>query len=609
MKRWVGSVAAAALLMGTLAGCGSTTATSKASSPVNAPPLSSIMIIYPGAPMNPFNVDGLPKVGLDTMPLAFFKQTPDPGNPSAYWPALASHWTINAAGSVLTVWLRNAQWSNGTPITAQDVKTSWAIQFALGVAQGFYLGQVNVVGPREVQFKEVPGSHYNMFMDSILTQVIVPSAEYSHLLPKDVWTLIAQAQYAGTNSALKKKAASASTQLTKLGTTVTAYAPPKDVSSGPFVLQGVNPGEAVFVKNPRFYGASGIHVQQVVLRNNTGGPSDWNYMISGINQATGGIPLNILNKAKKTPGNVFYRVHVYGLAGIAFNEHVYPYNLVAVRRALAYLIDRKSIQHVANPVSGVPADFVDGMIDSETKSALPSNVLASLKSYAYSPSKATSILLAAGFKKSGGQWIMPNGKPWTATLYAPSGYPAWVSSVQVISQEMKSFGIPAKFDAVQLAEYFSEQTAGKFAISMAFGQKGPEPYYTWSPYYGAADGYKAVGNTLVREPASSPTSGNWIDFPTTVNVAGFGRVSPGVLTYQLSQSLSPAVIRRNTTELAALTNQYVPFIPLWDNVQTGFINDKTYTDFPLKNAGVMLGAYNYFPPVGVWMILGYIRPR
>ncbi len=580
-------------------------------SPISTvPPFTSITMIQPGAPINPFNANGLPKIGMDLLPLAFFKQTTNPDNPAAYWPALAQRWKLNHAGSVLTVWLRQAKWSNGTSITAQDVKTSWAIRFVMGLAQGYYLSQVKVLGPREIQFVEVPGTHYNMFLDSMLSQIIVPAAEYGHLLPKHIWTVIKESEYTGHNPAAQKTAAKAQTELTQLDKTVTTFAPATDIASGPFVLTGVNPGEVVFKKNPHFYGQATIHVSEVVLRNNTGGPSDWSYMIDGINQATGGIPLNVLEQAKKTPGNVFYRVHVYGLAGIAFGEHHYPYNLLPVREAFAYLLNRKSIQHVANPVSGTPAHYLDGMIDSETNKVLTVRQRSALQPYAYNPAKAAAILRKAGFRKTKrGQWLMPNGKPWTLTLYAPAGYPAWVSAVEIIARELTGFGIRAKFATPELATYFADQVAGTYPVSMAFGQEGPEAYYTWSPYYGTADGYKTVGSQLVRVNPGTPNGENWIDFPTTVNVKGVGKVSPGVLTNALERTSNSQTIKATMVKLALLTNQYVPFIPLWDNLQTGFINQRQYTKFPLKNSQVMEGAAGYFPPVGLWMMLGYIRPR
>ena len=52
-------------------------------------------------------------------------------------PAIAKSWEISDDGKTYTFYLRdNAQWSNGDPITAEDIRWSWwrAMQPALGLS-------------------------------------------------------------------------------------------------------------------------------------------------------------------------------------------------------------------------------------------------------------------------------------------------------------------------------------------------------------------------------------------------------------------------------------------------------------------------------------------
>ena len=110
-------------------------------------------------------------------------------------------------------------------------------------------------------------------------------------------------------------------------------------------------------------------------------------------------------------------------------------------------------------------------------------------------------------------------------------------------------------------------------------------------------------------PGASATVQNWLDFPQVVNVKGFGRVNVGVMTNQLDQNISQATMHHDMAALAAATNQYVPAITLWNGLQAGFVNDTNFTDFPLKNQQVMMAGEGYYPPIGIWEILGYVRPR
>lgn len=162
-------------------------------------PFVTIGRLTPGAPMNPFNNSGNVYGALDQMPLAFFQF--GSGDEMAFWPGLSDRWQVADNGHQITVWLRsNARWSNGQPVTSQDVVTTMALDFADGVAQGFALGSVEAKGPQEIIFKQAPGSKFNLFAHTVLTQNIVPDSVYGHLLPSDIWSTIRASQYTGTDA-------------------------------------------------------------------------------------------------------------------------------------------------------------------------------------------------------------------------------------------------------------------------------------------------------------------------------------------------------------------------------------------------------------------------
>ena len=213
-KKWPASAAAvavAAMMAAFATGPGSHTAlavgTASASPKAESgasQPFTDIAVITQGAPMNMFNTAGNVWAGLDVMSLGIFKLGT---NMNAFYPALAQKWTYNKAQSQVDVWLQpNARWSNGQPITATDVIDTMAIQFTQGVAQGFDLGSVKAISSKEIQFNEVPGSNYNLFVNQVLAQNVAPASVFGKLLPKNVWTLIKESQYTGKNSALQATA-------------------------------------------------------------------------------------------------------------------------------------------------------------------------------------------------------------------------------------------------------------------------------------------------------------------------------------------------------------------------------------------------------------------
>jgi peptide/nickel transport system substrate-binding protein len=130
--------------------------------------------ISTGAPINPYNTNGNTWLSFDQMQLAWSAHSATDLN--KFYPGLAKTWTISPDGSKVTVELQpNARWSNGKPVTADDVKTSMAIAFTQGNAQSFFLGSVKAISPTKIEFDQVPGQHYNLFFHDLMQQTIVPS--------------------------------------------------------------------------------------------------------------------------------------------------------------------------------------------------------------------------------------------------------------------------------------------------------------------------------------------------------------------------------------------------------------------------------------------------
>lgn len=604
MKRYVLALAGVAALSMALAGCGTTTASNASDTFTTVNEAHPITI---GAPLNPFNTSGNTWDGYDQWQLAWF--TNSVTNPNSFIPGLAASWTVNSSGTQVVITLqKNAKWSNGQPVTPADVVNSMAIAFTQGLAQAFDLGTVKALNSNQVEFTQLPGDHYNLFLNELLQQTIVPTSEFAPVLPKNIWSIIDTAQYDGTNPTKLSQAKAAANKLTTIGKKIAAYSPPKseDLSAGPFVLKNLNTGEAILVKNPDFYNAKNVHVQQVEMRNYTGNEQIWNYMESGQLDFAPytSMPTNILDQILKTKGNQKVVTPSVVAASLAFDENIYPYSMTSVRQALAYVINRQEIQKVAEPVSGIPAQWSDGMIDTATQDWLSSSQIASLNTYSTNTSKATSLLTHAGFKKVNGQWQMPNGKPWTMTIYTVSGFSDWIAAAKVISTELTNFGIPTTPNIVpSYSQELADQEDGAYPVSFYLNALGPTPQNAFDMVYGTGDGYNLVGTNLVRYSASQKGKGNWIDLPTDIPTTGGKMIDPGVITNELTQMTSVSQEKPLVAELAEATDQNVPLITLWDYTNVQFINTTRFKNFPVNNAGLM---YN---PAGVWIAQGYVTPK
>ncbi|MGI5134466.1 ABC transporter substrate-binding protein [Streptomyces sp. CA-106110] len=598
-KHLTAAIAALATL-GALSACSS--ATTSASGGGVYTTIDENNPITVGAPMNPFNAATNTFLGYDTMQLGFTKK--NPSDPNDAFPGLAKTWTISSTG--VTVQLQpNAKWSDGTPVTADDIKASMAIALTQGnatvgagfLSQGLDVASVKAVGAHGVEIDQVPGVNNLNFGRLVLSQTIVSNKVYGSLLPADIWQTIADSE--NTDVAVAQKAVD---KLTATGQRVSAFAPKTDVSAGPFAITRINPGSAVLDRNKYFYDVAKIAPKQVVIRHYTGNSQIWSYMTNGELDSAPytAIPSNVLKRILSAGyGRVDSTSYVD--AAIAFNESVAPYNNTAVRQALAYVIDRQAVTKVGEPVGGVANTYNTGLIDSEAKTWLAPEQISGLNKYAPDVAKATSLLEAAGFKKSGGTWHLPNGKPWTITLQTVNGFSDWIAASTVIANELTAFGIPTKpAITADFATYKKEMAAGKYAVGWWLTALGPETSKAYQRYYGTDDGYTQTGATAKHSDAAN--AGNWEHTPTSYTLNG-SSFDPGQLTAQLS-TMDLTAQKPVVQKLAQASNQEVPMIQIWDYTNVQFTSSKRFTNFPKQGQDALLSN-----PPGVWMMQGYVQSK
>ena len=564
--------------------------------------------ITAGAPLNPFNLTNNVFQGYDVESLGW--GTNNPANSNQTMPGLAASWTLSPDGTTLTVHLQpNAGWSNGQPVTANDVKTSAAIWFTQSTAQPFDLGSVKVVNSKTIEFIQVPGDHNNQFEAGILQAAtslnwVVPTSVYGSQLPSDIWSTINASL--GSGSA----ATAAAAQLASLGKKITAFSPATDVSAGPYVIKRVTAGEALLVKNKYFYDASAIQPAEVVMLHYSSNNQIWSYMQAGRLDVAPytAMPTTVLSEVKKA-GNTQVNAPSLVAASLAFDEADYPYGLLPVRQALAYVINRSDVQKVGEGVSGIPSKTTTGVISSALGDYLTPSQESALNLYQTNTAKAASLLTGAGFTKKGSQWYMPNGKPWTMTINVPSGFSDWVAGSSVLKSEFTAFGIPTSVKlAADYPTYESDIYLGDYAVGWWLTALGPGAYSTFTRLYGTYDGYVPAGTKLARYPTGNTTADNFLNTPATVDVPGLGTVNPGQLTFDLTTlnlNNQSGLNQQKAlmAKLIAATNYEVPAIQLWDYINVQFVNNKRFTDWPTGN-----DAQLNLPP-GVWMTYGYVHSK
>ncbi|MFG1702094.1 ABC transporter substrate-binding protein [Nonomuraea sp. M3C6] len=604
MKRLAAVVALVGLATATAACSGGATNSSGGSGGGGL--FTTIDVTRPGldasAPANPWNPKGNTFLGYNGMKLGWTKNALT--DPNQFYPGIAASWDIAPDNSSITLHIQpNAKWSDGKPVTAEDVKLSLGIAytqgstaFAITPGAAGAAADITVVDDKTVKVTQDMSNPSSKFARGVMDNWVVPAHVWGSVLPADFWEKLKSSR--GTGAAADK----AREQILAIGQKVLAFAPPKDVSAGPFTLERVNPGEALLVKNKNFYNTANIAPDQVKFLNYSGNEQVWNYLTAGKLDQSGftAAPTDVMNRIKQTPGSHLIKGFSPVAVGLAFNQSKKPYDNVHVRRGLAYLIDRDQVTKVASPEGGTAAVTTSGIHQKPAQEWLGPE-LSSLEPYKHDVAKAEAEFKEAGLQKKDGKWTLADGAPWKVTMTAPNGFSDWISAQENIKSQLIANGVNA--EVVTVADYpiyLEEIAAGKYDAGFWLLALGPAPYDIFQRLYGASNGWTNVAGKVAHSAPGK--GGNWMGSPEELDVQGVGKINPGELTAKLNAA-TPEEAKPIMVQLAKAANQDLPAIQLWDYVNTQFTNTSRFTGWPAEDSDVLR------LPAGVWMQLGMVKKK
>ncbi len=362
-------------------------------------------------------------------------------------PWLATGYSWSRGNRRLTFTIRTGvKWSDGKPLTAADVAFTYnLLKKFKGLdlnALWTVLSSVSSSGNKVViNFKKpsVPFFYY--------------IADQTFVLPQHIWSKIANP---------------------------VTYNNPKPVGSGPFLLKSCSNQNIVYMRNPHYWDAPKPYISEV------------RYPAFLDNQ-----PGNLyLAQGKANWGGQFIpNVKAYYLARDTKNRHIWyppstsnvqlypnltawPTNILAVRKAISYALDRSQISKLGVYGYLPPAN--------QTAIILPNykgwyaRGLANKFNYGYNPSKAISLLQAAGFKKgSDGIFRDNKGRKLSLSILNVGPFTDWVAEVQIIVKNLKAIGIDASAENVSGDTHTAREEQGHFQLTYDQPGGGPTPYYMY----------------------------------------------------------------------------------------------------------------------------------
>ena len=320
-------------------------------------------------------------------------------------PDLANSWDISTDGLTYTFHLRDAKFSDGSPLTATDVVFSIERSRAYKGGWGFLLTPVKTI--------TAPDPH---------TVVVTLSTKHAPLLAD-----LAMYAYSVVPKKLVQAQGKAFFQ--------------HPVGSGPFYVTSYKPDSEVdLARNPHFYGTrpkiSNVHVLIV--------PDD-NSRVLMLQSKKADIienpPGNLISQINSTPG---LHVELFPSTRVDFiqlDEHFGPFKKLAVRQALNYAIDRKTLVKLAYQGNAIPgASFMPYKMQYYNSAITP---------YPYDPAKAKKLLASAGY---------PHG--FKTFLITVSGDVAGQAEAVVVKSELAKVGITVAIQSYELLTAYAKEDGG-----------------------------------------------------------------------------------------------------------------------------------------------------
>ena len=381
-------------------------------------------------------------------------------------PWLASSYQFANGGKTIVFDIRhNVDWSDGVPFTAVDVAYTFnlLLKFPALNVDAIHPTSITENNAYSVTLKFATPQYVNLYL--IGTTPIVP---------EHIWKAVANP---------------------------VDYTDQQPVGTGPYILSRFSPFNVVFTKNPHYWQPGLPKVATIDDESfDTDASLDLSAEHNQIDMVVG--PLEDYQKLFVAPDPAQHVVEypvINQLEALMVNLKVYPFNMLAVRQAISDALNRTMLSIDGESGQFPPATTPTGLV-------LPIDniyMAPAYKSLKLSPTSdvagAKKVLLGAGFTYNGSHLIMPNGKPFTASITDPAPYSDYVLDDGIIAEELQGLGITVTVSNPSPGAWTADVNDGNFDMAMCYSYaKGPTPYYY----------FNAELNSTLTAPIGTGASGD-----------------------------------------------------------------------------------------------------
>ena len=465
---------------------------------------------------------------------------------------LASSYAWSNDNKTLTFTIRpGVKWSDGKPLTAADVL------FTFNLIKAHPALDLNAAWAVLKDVKQNGDKVVFDFKSSAVPYFYYIGAQ-TPIVPQHVWS--------------------------KISDPVT-YKDTSPVGSGPFKMSSCSPQVIKYAKNSGYWQKGKPSIDTVYYPAFTSNEPANQQLASGKAQWGSQFIPNI-NKyyLEKNADNHYWFPPLVNVS-IFINQTDPVLSNVAVRKAMAYAIDRSKVSEIGEYGYEPPSNQT-GIVTPTFDEWLDPTLA---KQVDYNPQKAMQILDSAGFKKSGDIYQTPDGKPLSFTILNIGGYSDWVASVQVIQNELKAVGIKITPENLSSTTYDNDVYNGKFQLAYDGNESGgPSPYYE----------LRQLLYSKNSAPIGKPAASNW---------ERYENANVDKLIEEYAATTDTARQHEIVRQLESVMVNEIPVIPVTEGVDWYQYNTKNHAGWVLKSDPYARPAAYETPDWGVMLL--HLKPK
>jgi peptide/nickel transport system substrate-binding protein len=471
---------------------------------------------------------------------------------------LAESWGFNEDNSAYKYTIKEgALWSDGNPVTAQDVVDTFDIGRILNWSQWSYLTSVEAVDERTVRFNFTEGGASLNAERQILKEYVVSSANYGDLA--------AQARQVVADGADRESDA-----WKAVATAIEEFRPETLIASGPYTYSLDNVGEAFMTLNwqPNSVFSSSVRFGELKL---WAGETEVTtpLVLSGeLAHSTNVYPPATVESFAQAGIRLISISRGYGPA-LLFNFNVPPFDNKLVRQAMMHAINREQNALLTNGLGAAGTVYMSGVLDSLSPSLLNQDTLDAMNKYDYNLEGAAALMEQAGFTRNAdGKWADASGNTISVEYTFPADFADFSAAARDATAQLNDFGFDITERALPWQEAANAIRNSDFALSVwSWGSAAPFTFQNFNNPIRRWTVQLAEGQTGLNLDIRN------IEFEgQTYNL--------DELIVNVSSGLDTAVQRERADLIARILNDGAFFIPLNEMLSVEPMNEASIGGIP-----------------------------